>query len=295
MKTDLADLVADAAGSAGTKARDDLFRRLELGSGLPGPRANLPLALDFAQACAGLGAQSDELAFALANDPPDERRSSSAREFLAMCGVLAVAARAQHAKEDAVHTRAVALLEARADDVRFRVREAIPIALSMLGARMKVDLVPAVEPWMDRYFHAAAVINALSEPAWLETFTTDEHAGPLGLLDAAFILAHDAPRSAVRYPGHKTLVEALAKAPRALAKRFGVPVFDLLSKWSAYVKIPDLRAAILANLDDTSMKKSFANEIRKVKDLVEGSKKPPRDPSRIVAGMRARGKKRDRR
>ena len=141
---------------------------------------------------------------------------------------------------------------------------------------------------MDRYFHAAAVLRALAEPAWLETFAALEHEAPIALVDAAFVLAHDAPRSAVRYPGHKALVEALAK-------RFGVPMFDQLAKWSAYVQIPDLRDAILTNLDDAALKKPFANEIRKVKALVEGSKTPPRDPSRIVAGMRSRGKKRDRR
>ena len=292
---DLADLVAEAARPSGKKAKDDLYRRLELGSGLPGPRANMNLALEFAQACAGLGAVGDSIAYTLANDPPDERRGASSREFLAMCGVLAVAAGAQYAKDDAMRTKAITLLEQRADDVRFRVRDAVPLALSMVGTKMKADLAPPLQAWMDRYFHAAAVLRALAEPAWLETFAASEHEAPLALLDAAFVLAHDAPRSAVRYPGHKALVDALALAPKALLKRFGMPMFDLLSKWSTSVQIPDLRDAILANLEDSSMKKSFANEIRKVKALVEGSKTPPRDPSRIVQGMRSRGKKRDKR
>ncbi|MBX3234080.1 MAG: hypothetical protein KIT84_06530 [Labilithrix sp.] len=291
MKTDLADLVAEAARPSAKKAKDDLFRRLELGSGLPGPRANLPLALDFAHACAGLGAESDGLAYAMANDPPDERRGATAREFLAMCGVLAVAARAQIAKEDAVRERALELLEAHADDVRFRVRDAVPLGLAMLGTKMRTALAEPLEGWMDRYFHAAAVLRALADPSWLETFAPAEHAAPLALLDAAFVLAHDAPRSAVRYPGHKSLVEAIAIAPRAAAKRFGRPVFDLLARWSEGVKIPDLRAAILANLEDAAMKKPFAEEIKKVRALVEGSKAPPRDPTRIVPGMRQRGKK----
>lgn len=288
---DLAGLVAEAARPSGKKAKDDLYRRLELGSGLPGPRPNMMLALDFAQACAGLGAPGESIAYTLANDPPDERRGASAREFLAMCGVLAVAAGAQHAKDDSARTKALALLDERADDVRFRVRDAIPLALSMLGTKMKADLAPLLESWMDRYFHAAAVLRALAEPAWLETFGVEEHEAPIALVDAAFVLAHDAPRSAVRYPGHKALVDALAIAPRALAKRFGVPMFDQMAKWSAYVQIPDLRTAILANLDDAALKKPFANELRKIKSLVEGSKTPPRDPSRIVQGMRSRGKK----
>jgi hypothetical protein len=91
------------------------------------------------------------------------------------------------------------------------------------------------------------------------------------------------------------LVEVLAYVPKAFAKRFGMAMFDQLAAWAPNVKMPELRDAILANLDDSQLKKPFANEIRKIKALVESSKAPPRDPSKIIAGMRSRGKKRDRR
>ncbi|MBX3219707.1 MAG: hypothetical protein KF795_04255 [Labilithrix sp.] len=272
----------------------DLYRQLELQSGLPGPRVNMNLGLAFAHECARIGPTSDELAYAMANLPPDEARGASGKEFVSMCGVLAVGARATAAKEDAARDRALALLEDKADDVRFRVRDAVPLALASLGSKMKGELAARVAHWMDRYFHATAVIRALSEPAWLETFATDDHGPPIDLLEAAFWLAHDAPRSAFRYPGHKALVEALGSAPKAVAKRFSQQMFERYAIWAEKVKIPELREAILANIDDTQMKKPFGEDIKRIKALVEQSKGPPRDPTIIRHGTRGRGKKRDR-
>jgi hypothetical protein len=284
---------ASARGSETAKTAD-LFRQLELVSGLPGTRMNMPLAVAFAHDAARLGVKADGLIFEMAELSAEVARGATSKEFLPVCGVLAVGARAMLAKEDAIRDRALALLEEKADDPRFRVREAVPVALSMVGHKMRSDLAARVEPWMDRYFQAAAVILALAEPAWLETFAVDDHEAAINLLHAAFTLAHDAPRSAVRYPGHKALIDALHRAPNALVKRFGVPMFDRLRMWAENVKIPELRDAILSNLEDAQLKKPFADEIRRVKQAVENSKTPPRDPTRIIQGTRGRGKKRGR-
>ncbi|OJY25841.1 MAG: hypothetical protein BGO98_35160 [Myxococcales bacterium 68-20] len=273
----------------------DLYRQLELQSGLPGPRVNMNLALAFAHECAGIGPKVDDLVYAMANLPPDEARGASGKEFLSVCGVLAIGNRAMVAKENAVRDRALVLLEEKADDPRFRVRDAVPLALAMMGQKMQADLADRVESWMDRYFQAAAVIRALAEPTWLETFPHDAYYQPINLLHAAFMLAHDAPRSAFRYPGHKALVEALGSVPKAVARRFSQQMFDRYAIWAEGGKIPELRDAILLNIDDTQMKKSFREEIKRIKELVETSKGPPRDPTIIRHGTRGRGKKRDRR
>lgn len=285
------DLTPEIEAAIGGK-QAELFRHLELGSGLPGPRMNLQLALDFAANCARLGAKTDRLTLAMAEAPADEARGASPKEFLSVCGVLSIAARA--AGDRTVRSRAITLFEERADDPRFRVREAIPLALSMLGAKMGEDLLPEVASWSDRYFHAAAVILALRDPAWLETFPVQSFEGPIDFVEASFRLVTNAPRSAARYPGYKALVEALGVVPNALCKRFGLPMFERLAALAEKLSQPELREAILKNLDDTQLKKPFAAEIKRVKDAVEGSKTPPRDPTRIVAGMRGRGKKRGR-
>ncbi len=273
----------------------DLYRQLELQSGLPGPRVNMNLGIAFAQECARIGPKVDELTYAMANLPPDEARGASGKEFLSVCGVLGIGARATAAKENAVRDRALVLLEEKADDPRFRVRDAVPLALAMIGSKMKDELGERLEPWMDRYFHAAAVIRALAEPSWLETFGHDDYYQPINLLHAAFVLAHEAPRSAFRYPGHKALVEALGWGPKSVARRFSQQMFDRYGIWAEYVKVPELREAILTNIDDTQMKKPFRDEIKRIKELIEVGKGPPRDPTIIRHGTRGRGKKRDRR
>jgi hypothetical protein len=273
----------------------DLFRQLEMSSGLPGPRVNLNLGVAFAHDCARLGPKVDDLAYTMANLPPNEARGASGKEFLSMCGILAIGARGMMAKENAVRDRALVLLEEKADDLRFRVRDAVPLALAMIGHKMKDDLSERVEHWMDRYFHATAVIRALAEPAWLETFGYDDYYAPINLLHAAFVLAHEAPRSAFRYPGHKALVEALGWVPKAVARRFGQQMFDRYGIWAEGVKIPELREAILKNLDDVQMKKPFGEEIKRIKQAIETSKGPRRDADRVVHGTRGRGKKKQNR
>lgn len=289
---DLGDLVAQAAQARPGK-KVELFRRLELGSGLPGPRANMNLALDFAQSCAHGGPGMDALAYEMANEPPQEMRGATAKEFLALCGVLAVAARAQ--VDASAREKALVLLEERADDPRFRVRDSIPVALAMLGTKMGPDLADKLTHWTDSYFQATALIRALSDKTWLETFGPNEGELPIRLLDESFHLAANAPRADARYPGHKALVEALGYVPKAFIKRFGMKMLDKLAAWAPDVKMPELRDAILSSLEDTQFKKAYANEIKKIKALVESSKAPPRDPTKLIAGMRSRGKKHDRR
>jgi len=272
--------------AAGNSA--DLYRQLEMLSGLPGPRMNTILAAGFALDCARLGAKVDRLIWDMASLPANEARGASGKEFLSVCGVLGIGARAASSKD--LQVKALSMLEDRADDLRFHVRDAVPLALASMGAKMP-DLPGRVMPWMDRYFHAAAVILALAEPVWLETFGKNDYEAPFELLEAAYQLAHNAPRAAQRYPGHKALVDALAKVPTDFAKRFGLPMLDKLLAWAEKSR-PELRDAILANLTDTGLKKPYGDEIEKIKAAVIVSKGPPRDPSRIVQGMRGRGKKR---
>lgn len=280
-------LVAALERAAGGQPAE-LYRQLELQSGLPGPRMNTRLAAAFAQDAARLGARVDRLLWEMATLPANEARGASGKEFVSVCGVLGIGARA--ATDAELRPRALELLEERADDLRFHVRDAVPIALAAIGARMP-DLTEHVRPWMDRYFHAAAVLLALAMPGWLESFGKGEHAAPLELLQAGYDLASDAPRAAFRYPGHKALVEALGRVPRDLIKRFGLPVLELLAAWSSSVR-PELRDPILQNLDDPAFKKPFADEIDRIKKGLEIAKGPPRDPTRIIEGTRGRGKKR---
>lgn len=267
-----------------------LYQQLGLASGLPGNRVNMTLAQGFATECSSHGKAADKLILAMATLSPDIAPGATDREFLPMCGVLALGVRAS--REPSLRKKAVGLLHDLADDPRFRVREVVPMALARIGEPLGDELVADVASWMDGFFQATAVLLALSDNAWLSA--TNDVDAITARLDEAYDLIRKAPRSASRWPGFKALVEALSTAPAAIASRHGVPIFDRLAAWTN-TEMPELRTAIETNLKSGKIKGRYQAEIERVRHALEGSKAPPRDPTQIVQGMRSRGKKRSRR
>jgi hypothetical protein len=270
------------AGDA--RALHDVLAR---GSGLPGTRANLPLADAFAELARARGAAADPILVALVKLDPDAARGGTALEFLPVCGVAGLGARA--AQDDTAYARGLEVLHHAADDLRFRVRAEVCRALARIGARRGVELATDVAPWMDGFFHAAAVVTALGDAQWLARL---EHAAVvLARLEEGFALARDASRAAARYPGRKALVDALATTPAAAAARFGVPVFDTLERWAAATHDPELREAIEKNLGGSRLAGRFAAEVQNVRAALSSSEAPRRDPRSYVGPTRGRGKK----
>lgn len=266
-----------------------LFTILVRSSGLPGVRPNAAMMVQFAKACAGHGAAADALAVRMATLDANEAPGATELEFLPMCGVAAIG---QRAADDAkARPRLVRVLHDAAEDLRFRVRDAVPDALARIGERAGDELVAELGAWMDGYFQAAAVLRALAHPAWLATVRQPEPV--LALLEAAFVLARDAESAVTRYPGHKALVEALAATPGALATRLGVPVFDMLERWSS-VKDPVLREVVLKNVLGSRLAGRHASEVLRVKKALEASAPVRRDPNTYVGPTRGRGKKKRR-
>jgi hypothetical protein len=263
--------------------RQALFELLARGSRLPGTRANDALADAFAQACRGRGKAADAVALAMARLTADEAPGATALEFLPVCGVAALGVRA--ASDEAVRDRFVTELHAHADDLRFRVRDAVIAALARVGAASGERLVADVASWMDGYFHAAAVLTAIADDAWL----TQLHAPDpvVTRLDDAFILARDAPRAAARYPGRKALVDALVAVPPVVAARFGVPVFDMLARWSV-VGDPELRGVVERVLGARKLGGRFSGEIDRVRRALAASEAPARNPDHDVGPTRDR-------
>jgi hypothetical protein len=267
--------------------RDPLYKHLARLSGLPGTRPNLPFAERFGEVVASHGKAADGLVVALVSLDENEAPGASAWEFLPVCGVYALAARA--AKDDKAYRKSLARLHSLADDARFRVRDAVVAALVHLGTMCKVQLLDDVQPWMDGYHHAAAVILAIASEPLIHVL--DGYASVEARLEEAFVLLENAPRSAARYPGHKHLVEAMSNTPRIVAARFGVPAFDQLARWTR-TDDPDLRAIIRANLTGTRLVGRYASEIERVKAALAKTAPPVRNPDHNFGPHRSRGKKR---
>jgi hypothetical protein len=283
---EFSDPLAVALEEAIGGRREPLFEMLARGSRLPGPRPNDALADAFAHACRSRGTQADHVVIAMARLSVDEAPGATSREFLPMCGIVAIGARAAG---DAARRESLVLeLHAHADDLRFRVRGAVVDALGRVGAAAGDELVSAVAPWMDGYFHGAAVLEALAREPWLSQ--VHDTAGALLRTGEAFELARGAPRAASRYPGRKALVDALARVPIALAIRFGAPVFDELARWTA-TDDPQLRAVISGVLADRRLASRFGVEVERVRLSLEATQPPPRNPDHDVGPTRDRSKR----
>jgi len=272
----------DAAIGGDPRALYELLARL---GGLPGPRANAGLIGAFANECAGRGKKADALVAKMATLDVDAAPGASKYEIIPMCGVAAIGTRAS---TDPAAMRALATLHDCAEDLRYRVREQVIEALSRIGEVRGEPLVHDLASWMDGFFHAAAVLEALRNTQWLAKIASADIV--LERLDEAFVLLRDAKRADARYPGFKALVEALVTSPAEAAARFGVPVFDLLAKWSAS-KDPDLRAIVERILRTPKLSGRFASEIARVRLALTATEAPRRDPRTYVGPTRRRGQK----
>ena len=263
-----------------------LYSELARLSGLPGPRANMGVLEAFADACALRGERADGLLIALAKLDADHAPGATPLEFLPMCGVAGLGARASLDKK--ARAQLLSVLHESAEDFRFRVREVVPTALARVGAATGDELVPMLEEWTNGFFHAAAALRALASPEWSVTLT--KAAPVIARMDEAFRLADDAPRATQRYPGWKALIDVLAFAPGKLASRFGVAVFDMLVRWST-VKEPILRDVIEKNLQDPRLVGRHNPEIERVRAALTAALPPVRNPDHYVGPTRGRGRK----
>lgn len=264
------------------------------GSNLPGPRINEALAESFASECASRGKSTDAVVRWLITLDPDRAPGGGSGpygagaelEFLPVCGVYAAGARG--ASDPSARATMLALLHDAAEDLRFRVRDAVPLALERVGARAgdEVAVAVAVAEWMDGYFHAAAVLRALVRPGWLPQIATPKNA--IDLYELAFNLAADAPRAAARYPGFKSLLETLQKTIVPLAMRFGAPMFDALEGLSR-CKDPVLRDLITDGLLGTKLISRHREDVERVRMTFKVTAKPVRDPRSLPGPTRQRG------
>jgi hypothetical protein len=281
--------LAQALESALSGSPRPLYAELARCSGLPGTRANMGIVRAFAEECAIRGAACDSLVVTMASIDADAAPGGTELEILPMCGVMALGVRA--ARDRGAVDRALMTLHDAADDLRFRVRECVPLALARIGETMGDALLERVAGWMDGYFHAAAVLLALADPAWLSHLQRSELA--IARLNEAWTLAANAERAAQRYPGHKALVDALSAAPAALASRFGVVVLDAMIPW-CQTKEPALRDAIEENLASPKLRR-LALDTERVRAELAKTAIVRRDADRVVEGTRGRGKGRKRR
>ena len=130
---------------------------LKQDSRLPGPRGNLELT----QAAAEEG---DEARFKhLRSYDPEKAPTNTPEEFLAFCGVLGLGKLLEEGRIEELET-----LRHFANDPRWRIREAVAMALQRYGEKDMGALLCEMWRWVDgSYLERRAAVAALCEPRLL--------------------------------------------------------------------------------------------------------------------------------
>jgi len=186
-------------------------------SGLPGPRGNLELA----QAVAEEG--NERLFRRYRSYQADRAPTNSPQEFLAFCGVLGLGKSIVAGRREAVEE-----LRRHASDTRWRIREAVAMALQFWGDTDIEALLREMSRWADMdCLDQRAAVAALCEPRLLRRAEIARRA--LEILDAIttkLVQAEDrqtdafkALRKALGY-GWSVAVAALPEAGKPMMERW---------------------------------------------------------------------------
>ncbi|TQK27869.1 hypothetical protein FBY28_0831 [Arthrobacter sp. SLBN-53] len=199
-------------------------RYLDEHSGLPGPRANTELALAFG---------------ALADQEDVDRVVDSADEYRAMCGAVALGARA-------TDTAARARAHTAASDPRWRVREGVVLGLQLLADNDIGTVQKLVARWArDRDpLVVRAAVAAICEPRLLGT--EPAAACAIDTCTTATAVVAGWPADARRDPALRTLRQTLGycwSVAVAAAPDSGLPAFSSLDDTD-----PDVSWVIQQNL-----------------------------------------------
>jgi hypothetical protein len=179
-----------------------------------------------------------------------------------------------------------------AGDERAPVRVATHAALRAYALQGGAgELVDRADAWIDeenrevRYGAAAVVLEVLSEQQSLSTTRVLPRALPY--LSRVIADAASAPRSAERSDGRRRLLAALPRALATVVAVGGDEGAAWLEAECEAAQQPNVRAALSEAVVRVQAGSSVLGQ--RVRQALEGSAKPPRDPTRIRPGA-GRGK-----
>ncbi len=208
-------------------------------SGLPGPRGNIELGLAAARVCEP--AQLRRWAALDAQAAP----TGGAEEFLTFCGVVGLGRLLVEGDADALSE-----LRAHANDPRWRVREAVAVALQRWGADDFEALATAMAGWAHgSWLERRAAAAALCEPVLLTDLGRVQ--AVLAVLEEATAGVTGAARDERRSDEFKALRKGLGycwSVAVAAAPQAGRPAFDALAERAVRSGERDLRWIVRENL-----------------------------------------------
>lgn len=223
---------------------DDWTEYLLAESGLPGPRGNIELARAVA-----LEADAELLTYYLSFDE-ESAPTNSPYEFLAFCGTLG-----QGRLITEGNLESLKILRQAALDSRWRIREAVAMALQYYGSYDMVGLLKEMEVWSKgNHFEQRAAAAALCEPALLkDPINTQEVLRILDAITASLYESEDR-----RQESFKVLRKGLGYCWSVAVVADPLTGKQLMEKW-LIVEDPDVRWMMRENLKKKRMMRMDPN------------------------------------
>lgn len=284
-----------AALAGKTAALEDLLSRLGRGES---PRPNLRLAAAFAAEVASAPADPGAVVRLLARLGDADAEADKPGVFLPVAAAHGWVALLQDGREP---ERAWAAMAELAADARTPVRLGALDALGTLAVRRegrRADtLVARAAEWLEhedrevRFGAAAVVVEAFADPRALAALADPE--AFLDYLTRAIDTVADAPRAAERSDARRRLLLSLPRTLGAVVSHLTRD--ELGAGWleaeCARARHPDVREALSNTLVRFASRNADPGAVvtQRLRAALEGSAKPPRDPTRRRPGA-ARGK-----
>jgi hypothetical protein len=265
-RVDPADLAGVLAAALGGDA-GPLRAFLTAHSHLPGPRGNLELAWQFADAVRGL-ATSDaadaawHVAAGLASIGAAEAPTSDPGEFLAFCGTVASAAfAADSARRPAVWE----VIRRAAEDPRWRLREAAAQAIQRALPLDPHGTQAVLTGWArdGSWLRCRAVVAGLADPPLLH----DEALAAEALALHEVVLARFASAPDRHDPGYRVLRQGLGYTLSVVVAAAPDPGFALL-RGLAEKNDRDLAWVLRSNLGKGRLARAHPAEVEAVRSLM---------------------------
>ncbi len=244
---------------------------LVAGSNLPGPRGNLELAAAFGDAVGERGPGPDVWGVLMAwtTLSAAEAPTNDPREFLPFCALQGLAALYRH--ESPTHQAAITgILRRAADDERWRLREAVAMALQRISEWDFATVQLTLWEWLDDATLAEqrAVVAALAHPPVLDR--PERAAFCLAVSERLLQSVAKLDGAARRSPQFEVLTKGLSYAISVFVAAAPKEGFALLARWAVLPDV-DSRRIVRANLGKARLAKRYTAEVAAVLALLDAT------------------------
>lgn len=268
-----------------------LFSLLSRHGGLPGPRPNFDLAAAVGDQIASHRAGAQQLLDKMARLDEREAPGQSAQAFLLIAAAHTLGACVLMGYQT---DRAWQGLQELAGDARKVARDGVVSTLERVGARLGGDtLIEHLAPWTDGFLQSAVALEVLARRPVMDRTPLQATEALSERLGEMVDLAEEARRSDERTQGRRRLLEGIAEfLPPLLARHQGLlPWFQE----RLATQQPELRESFERCVQSLKRYALSDETIDPLRQALDGSRAPLRDPTHYKGPTRGRGRKAQRR